>query len=193
MSEADFQQDLIALFDRNIKASYTINHISKLLKKPYAYTHGKIKKLVEQNIIKAVPIGNSLLCSLNIYEDKTLVLLTLNEISKKKEFIIREKINSALVENIKSIKCDFDIYTAVLNLSSNELFFVIKDNKDIPKIKNALVIKKYSCHFSTPDEFRHNLVKSNLLQNHIVIYSCEKYFEIIQSLDKELQYLHSQI
>jgi hypothetical protein len=193
MSEADFQQELIELFDKNIKASYTINQISKLLKKPYAYTHGKIKKLVEQNIIKTTSIGNSLLCVLNINDDRSIVLLTLNEIGKKKEFITQEKINSALVENINSIKCDFDIYTVVLNHSSNELFFVIKDNKDISKIKNALVIKKYSCHFSTLEEFKQTLVKSNLLQNHVVLYSFEKYFEIIQSLDKELQYLHSQI
>jgi hypothetical protein len=193
MAESDFHQGLIELFDKNVKASYTINQISKLLKKPYAYTHAKIKKSADDNVIKIRTIGRSSLCSLNLREDKAVVLLILNEIKKKKQFASFEKANQALIENTDSIRFNFDIYTVVLDKSADKLIFVLRNAQDSEKIKKSLVIKKYPAVFMSLEQFRQSILKSEILQNHIVLCSFEKYFEILQSVEKDLQYLYSPI
>ena len=71
---------IIELYRKNIFASYTIREIMKKINtKSYNWIHNAVKKLKTENILKCEEKGRSILCSINLEEQKTLVYLSLIE------------------------------------------------------------------------------------------------------------------
>ena len=62
----------------------TINHISKLLRKPYATVNKYVHELIKREIIQEQHIGNALFCKLNTTEEVLgwLILLSMQKAQK---------------------------------------------------------------------------------------------------------------
>jgi len=74
------EQEIVNLF-RGLNEQYSINQISSLLNKSYPYIHKKVNFLIEEGVLTKINVGNSHLCSINISNPKTVVLLSISDIN----------------------------------------------------------------------------------------------------------------
>jgi hypothetical protein len=162
----------------------SINQISKKLKKSYPYINSKVNELIEQGIFNKIQVARSYLCSINLKNDQAIVLLTLNEIKKKNKFLIKKK--NFEIEKITKIKNKFKIYT--IFFSDNKLCFVLDYINDKDAILNQFpFIKKYNPRFFDKISFQENILsEKSILENHIILYAFEKYFELIEEIEEKL-------
>lgn len=89
------------------KQALTINQTAKELNETYSFVNRIIKEMINEGLIKKQKIGHSLLCSLNIKNDKTKALMALNEVDKKQEFLEKNKEIKLIAEEIlREVKAD---------------------------------------------------------------------------------------
>ena len=88
------------------KKSFTINQIAILLNESYSFVNRTVTKMITENLILKEKVGHSLLCKLNTKNDKTRVLISLNEVNKKQEFLNKNKelklITDEIISKIKN-------------------------------------------------------------------------------------------
>jgi hypothetical protein len=154
--------DVVRLFCRDLSRQITIRQISKLIKKSYGYTNSLVWKLIESNVLNKVEIGNSLVCSLNLSNEKARTLLVIGSLldmnSKGKEEIVNSlKQNDAL----------FAFYF------SKKLVVVCSDDSR----KNDLRKELGKAEVLSKAEFIVFLKQKNL--DNSLIYGAEKYWEIV--------------
>jgi len=73
------------------KKRLTINQISLELKESYSFVNRTVNKMLADNLLLKEKIGHSFLCSLNIENDKTKILMSLDEVNKKQESLKKNK------------------------------------------------------------------------------------------------------
>jgi len=73
------------IIDACLGKDLTINQISKIIKKSYAFTNKYTHELIHKNILKKKIIGPSILCSLNYNNEETIACLVYNSIKKSSE------------------------------------------------------------------------------------------------------------
>ncbi len=89
------------------KQALTINQVAKELNETYSFVNRVIKEMINEGLIKKQKVGHSLLCSLNIKNDKTKALMGLNEVDRKQEFLEKNKEIKLIAEEILSeVKAD---------------------------------------------------------------------------------------
>lgn len=79
-------QELVKLYMQDLLVEYTIRQISKKLGKSYSYTYEVVQKYLSSKVLKARKKGASTLCSLNLDNDRTKILLFECSIEKKERF-----------------------------------------------------------------------------------------------------------
>lgn len=190
MIENELMQNIISLYDDNIKILYSINQISKKLNKPYPYINKKLKTMISKDIFTKRVIGRSYLCSLNLNNEKTVVLLTLNEINKKRELEKQHGFKfSSIIEHLH----EKDIYTIVA-VKKNHTIYIVSEH---PKFENISTIedefKPFELKLITKKELHKLLTKHKhpLYSDRTVVYGFERYFESITKCDEQLSYLYS--
>ncbi|MFW5990880.1 MAG: hypothetical protein ACOCQX_01495 [Candidatus Nanoarchaeia archaeon] len=178
----DLTQEIIALYDSNLLNVFSINEISKKLGKKYPYVNKKVSSLIGENILKKIVVGRSYLCSLNLENEKTILLLCLNEINKQpshagkvKQFIRRQRLESSI--------------HSVVELQGR-LIFILNELKPRRKIEryfeNSTALDR--------DEFIDMLIENpGLFKNHTVVYGYERFFELITTSADELKRVYSPI
>ncbi|MFH1506364.1 MAG: hypothetical protein ABIE94_05260 [archaeon] len=181
------EQQIIGLYDRDINTAYSINQIAKLLKKRYPYINKKVNQLLKAKILVKATIGHAHLCSLNLENEQTTILLTINEIKKKEIFLKKddwknkaEKICSC-IENtsIKTVLC-----------SNNTVFFVVGNLKDERIIRKKLRLNKMN--FLTNEQFKKILLSDkSILEDHTILYAYEEYYRAIREIRGELRLRYS--
>ncbi|MBN2422329.1 hypothetical protein JXB41_03815 [Candidatus Woesearchaeota archaeon] len=141
-------------------------------------------EFVKQGILKKIAVGRSYLCSLNLKNEKAIVLLALNEINKRNVYLKQE--NNLNIEKIYEIKKRFKIYTILFSL--NKLIFVLDYINDKDAIINQFPsVKKFDPIFFDKTAFHRELISNKtILEKHVIIYAFEKYYEIIQEIEEEL-------
>lgn len=77
---------IINFLGSSIENKFTINEISKTLKEHYSFVHRTINNLAKQLVIIKTKVGKAYLCSLNLENEKTLLLLGLSEIEEREKF-----------------------------------------------------------------------------------------------------------
>ncbi|MDV3244732.1 MAG: nucleotidyltransferase domain-containing protein [Nitrososphaerales archaeon] len=75
---------------RNKKAP-TIHHLSESLQEHYSLVHGAVGRLAAQGVVARERVGRSLLCSLNLSNEKTFALLQLAEIERRDAFLSKSR------------------------------------------------------------------------------------------------------
>ncbi len=82
--------------------SFTINQIAIQLNESYSFVNRTVTKMIAENLILKEKIGHSLLCKLNTGNDKTKVLISLNEVNKKQKFLNKNKELKLITDEILS-------------------------------------------------------------------------------------------
>ncbi|MEM4397307.1 MAG: hypothetical protein QW757_01625 [Candidatus Woesearchaeota archaeon] len=198
MTGNKLEKDIIEIFNRDISSFYTINQISKKLNKAYPYINNKVNSLIKEGILTKIVAGKSYLCTINLDSEKAIALLTLNEAEKKEKEIKNKKIKN-IISEIKEIKNKFSIYTILYYNSFNEkeneketlketIIFVLDYINDKEAIKNSYpILNKFNLIFFEIDSFENYLVKNyHLISKFIVLYSYEKYYEILNEIKNKL-------
>jgi hypothetical protein len=181
MVENKLEQQIIQLYDTNLVNLFSINQISKLLKKKYPYINKKVSELIDREIIKKIVVGRSYLCSLNLENPKTLILLALNEMEKKKPTNTWE-----IIRYVELNKLSLTILTIIE--SNKKLFFVVDDIRDRRPIQRQFtdvdVIDKQGLLDMLSDN-------KELFTNHTIIYGYENFFNLMRIELNELKRQHS--
>ena len=191
MFENQLEQQIISLYDNNLKSLYSINHISKRLKKTYPYINRKVKSMICDRILNRRIIGRSYLCSLNFSNEKTIVLLTLYEINKKRMLEKRYGVDFSKITHLNE---SFRIHLGVVLLDDNCLLIVCDDAREKEGITRKMkCLLKFKSKVVSREEFMKRLISNNgsLFTNHVVVYGYERFFEFIMQADKELSRIYS--
>lgn len=182
MFDKDLALDIIALYDSNLLNLFSINEISKRLGKKYPYVNKKVTSLIEEGILQKITIGRSHLCSLNLENEKTILLLSLNEMNKHAPD--KKKVK----EFIRRYNLGFTVYSVVKY--EDKLVFILNNLRERRKIEN---------HFDNAialdeSEFLDMMAEdSSLFSNHIVLYGYERFFELITNAREELKRVYSPV
>lgn len=79
----------MGLFSNGRNVELTINQISKLLGKSYAFANKYCHQLKNENILIQKVIGSAILCTLNYENEITIGILTLVSLHKKSNYLNR--------------------------------------------------------------------------------------------------------
>ena len=185
---------IVDLLLRNKEKDFTIHEISKTLKQHYSLVHRFIEKLAKDNILVKKKIGKAYICSLNLENEKTHIILTLSEIERKEEFYSKNKeirlILEDLVNSLKEVfraKLDsvvlFGSYAnGTASKDSDIDILILAKNKSSINKKIKELYAKYGREISvimlTPRELEQQKQKEfvkEIIKNHYVLYGSEKF------------------
>ena len=178
-------QEIIALYDSNLKDVFSINQISKKLNKKYPYINKKVTDLLNLKVLKKIEIGRSYLCSLNLDQERTILFLTFNELSKK-ERLYRKRPKIKKIEEMIRSSSEAVISFAVY---AGDRIIVVVENESGKKIFKASQLKsQVKLSFMNKQAFFSALLDNTdgLFTNHTVIYGYERFFEMISGDNERL-------
>lgn len=174
----DFEQEIIALFD-SIKIAYTIHQISTKLKKAYPYVNKKVNEFIEEGIFKKLVVGRSYLCSLNLENEKTIVLLTIHEIRKKEDFLKKEKAYNYFLDSLQKLKQIVPIYSIIMQNDVINIVLNSIEDKNLLK-KHLAEFKDYDFEIYDRKSYQKYLLEHpELLHTRIILTGYERYFELL--------------
>ncbi|HYD03221.1 MAG TPA: hypothetical protein VEC16_02885 [Alphaproteobacteria bacterium] len=180
------EQSIVAVFQDDLSSTFSINQVSKILKKSYPIINKKSNNLLEEGILRKINVGRSYQCSLNMSNEKARILVALNEIDKKNSFIQKNKHLVNVTDEIIQLSKKFNISTVILN--KNNLLFVLDnlgDKKDILEI--TTLTRDYILSFYDLDSFRQKFLSDHDLRKyHFVLYNTDIYANIVASPYDEL-------
>ncbi|MBT3408935.1 hypothetical protein HN415_09750 [Candidatus Woesearchaeota archaeon] len=181
MAKNQLEKDIISLYDSNLVNLFSINQIATKLKKKYPYINKKVTDLINNKILNKIIVGKSYLCSLNFNNPETILLLSLQELKKKKT-ISTENINNFIEKNQLNITIH-----SIIKYNS-KLLFVIENLSDRRKIQREFI----DCLVADKKEFLDLLSEEKkLFTNHTILYGAEKFFELLKIELNELKRLYS--
>jgi len=182
MTENRLEMDIIGLYDDNLVNLFSINQIATKLGKKYPYINKKVTELLNQRILNKTVVGKSYLCSLNMENEKTLLMLCMMELYKKQRVAGLSKILQFVEHN----KLQITIH-CVLRYNG-KLLFVVEDIKDRRKIERQF----RDCAVVSQQEFLDMLdEEEKLYRKHIVLYGAERFYELVRLELDELKRLYS--
>lgn len=206
----DVEQRIIGLYDGNILAEYSINEIArKLGRKGYGFVYNKVMSMVKVGILKKREVGPSALCSLNLSEYGTVLLLCQLEAEKAKRLFSGHKALKGLLDKLveESKQTNTVHFVAVFGSyakgtaeekSDVDLLGVVEDRKKetVSRVANTLSME-YAVELNAvvidKQLFRSMLTSKDVnvvkeaLKHHIVVYGCEKFFEYVREVENELK------
>jgi len=206
----DVERKIVRLYGENILAEYSINEIAKKLgQKGYSFIYGKAMSMVKAGVLKKRVVGTSALCSLNLAEYGTVLLLCQIEAEKAKEMYSKGKalkgiLNKFIEESkqVNTVHCVvvFGSYAkgTAKEKSDVDLLVVVEDRKKetVSRIANTLSMA-YAVELN-PVVLDRKLFQGMLtskdvnvgreaLRYHVVIYGCERFFEYVREVENELK------
>jgi DNA-binding Lrp family transcriptional regulator len=181
----ELEQSIISVFQEDLSRTYSINEISKKLKKAYPYINKKVNYFLNEGILKKITIGKSYLCFLNFESEKARILLSINELNKKESFL-RNHSDLANIENeLKKKYFDnlSETNALIVVFYEGELFFVSNDASHV----YSPFSKKYKIHLVDKQEFQKKLISDEKFQkNKIIIFNISSYLDIIADLSEKM-------
>lgn len=206
----DVEREIVRLYDGNILAEYSINEIAKKLgRKGYSFIYDKVMSMVKAGVLKKRVVGTSALCSLNLSEYGTTLLLCQLEAEKAKELYSKGKalrgILGKLVEESKQTntvhcivifgsyakgtakeKSDVDLLVVVENRKKETVSRVANTLSMAHAVElNAVVLDKKL--FQSMLTSKDANVGKETLRYHVVVYGCERFFEYVREVENELK------
>ena len=179
------------------KPTLTINQIAKELKESYSFVNRIINRMITEELIKKQKIGHSLLCRLNVKNDKTKALMSLNEVNKKQEFLSKNKELKLITDELLKVKADsiaiFGSYAKNTQTreSDIDLFIVTEKKLDITKLSRN-IHAKYGKEISPVILTKNQLEKQKdkpiikeIIKYHVVLTGFENFINLM--LENELR------
>ncbi len=184
------EQDIINIFNKDIALSLSINQIAKRLRKSYPHIHSKVRILIKAGVLHETRIGKNSLCSVNLASESAVCLLGINEARKKEDFLRSNKEIGRIQRIIAILKDQLAISTAFL--SNQRLILVIDRDTDSKIIKEKFAgTKNQQLELFSKDSFQKAMLKETpYFSNVIILYSVEKYFELISQIHDKLKSEH---
>jgi hypothetical protein len=189
------EQDIIGLYAKNIVSSLTINQIAKNLGKKYPYINKKVKFLIKENIFKRTVVGHSHLCSLNLSNDETIYLLILHELRNKKSELSKQRNLRQILEYVKKICQSTSIELAI---RKGKKIFLVTDNEPTKtNLEKGIITKgpaNYRFECITKEDFLTKIIDDRgLLEDHLILYGYERYYEYMQRIEDTLKIRYSKL
>lgn len=179
------EQSIISVFQEDLSSTYSINQVSKILKKSYPLINKKSNFFLQEGILRKIDIGRSYQCFLNMQSDKTRILMTLNEVKKKEQWLLRNKENE-LSQEPQELASMFPI--ELLILYKKTLIFVCNDKFNHELLKqHSLLTSKYTFIFMDSER-----IKSFFLENkdfrkyYVILYNPYRFVELLSELKDKL-------
>lgn len=173
------------------KPNLTINQIAKELKETYSFVNRIVKRMISEDLILKEKIGHSLLCKLNIKNDKTKALVSLNEVNKKQEFLSKNKELKLITDELLKIKADsiaiFGSYAKNTQTreSDIDLFIVTEKKVDIANLSRN-IHAKYGKEISPVILTKNQLEKqknkpiiNEIIKYHIILAGFENFINLM--------------
>ena len=178
----ELEIEIIELFRKDITRLLSINKIAKELGKTYPYIYKKLTGFIDEGIFKKTRIGSSILCSINLQNEEAILLLSINEILKKKELLSNNPEIKEQLNKIKELNKKITVHTAIR--VENKLIIVTENQV----YKKTLEKEFLNCNVLTKQEFKEQAIEDkSIIQDHILLYHKEKYYEIIGEIENELK------
>ncbi len=195
----NIQMTIIKQYERNPEADFTINQIANAIGGTYSHVYKNIGELVEAGVLNRVKKGNTSLCTLNMENDRTRLMLALVSQETRDEYSKNKKLISNLINNlIESLKSKTDLRMAALfgshakgteRKNSDVDLLIISDKEDIVHREISTLEMKYGKNvnpvIATEEMFvkmlkedRQNVAKEVLLDG-IIFFGFEKYWMLV--------------
>jgi len=181
------EQSIISVFQENLSSTYSINQISKILKKSYPLVNKKSNFFLQEGILKKIDIGRSYQCFLNMHNDKTKVLMAMNEINKKELFARKNHYFDTVMTEVSQLAKKFHIDTVLLYKKT--LIFVTSDTDKKDEIMEmSILTRDYTLAFFNKKGFQERFVEDVDLQKyHLILYNTDICLNLITGVaDKML-------
>ncbi|MBI2145316.1 nucleotidyltransferase domain-containing protein [Candidatus Woesearchaeota archaeon] len=206
----ELERQIVGLYDENILAEYSINEIARRLgRKGYSFIYNKVMSMVADGVLNKRVVGTSSLCSLNLSEYNTILLLCQREAAKAKELFSHNKTLKGILDKLldESKQSNTLHFVAVFGSyakgtarekSDVDLLVVVEDRKreTVSRVANTLSMahavelnavvmdKKLFQSMLTSKDVN---VGKEALRYHVVIYGCEKFFEYVREVENDLK------
>lgn len=190
MTENALTQKIVGLYDSNLMNIFSINSIAKNLGKTYPYINKKVSGLIMEGIISKAGFGRAYLCSLNMDNQKTWLLLSYNELDKKEAIRKKNPIINQIDEFVLSLKHKVNINFVVVYRKGNRekaysnVLFAVGD-----PVSKSIVLESFSKMGIKGDiivelisEFPNVVLEKDfqLFGDHVILYGMESFFEMIK-------------
>jgi len=189
------EQEIMGLYNGEISAMYSINQIAALLNKKYPYINKKVTSLINQEIFKMTIVGRSHLCSLNLKNEETIIILILNEIKRKKAELRKNKSLYKLIDYIE--KLSRTAFISVALKKDNTLILVSENTDKFDSIRKGIpkqIFNECKIELLVKDDFLKLLLKDkSFYQSRIILYGFEKYYEYVRAVEDELKLKYSKL
>lgn len=200
---------IVALFSTELDREFTIHQIKKELKRSYHLIYDNTTELITENILDKKIRGHSIVCSLNLKNEKTKGMLILNSMDEKGGFLDKKAVLKSLFEElVKNITNKIEVLFIVLfgsyakgteTKSSDIDLLIICEKKD----KNNLIQREIGA-LETMYDFKINQIVVNskifknmiinkaelnvgkeALDNHVILYGAEIFWKIVLDAKNE--------
>jgi len=180
------EQSIISVFQDDLSSTFSINQVSKILKKSYPLINKKSNFFFQEGVLKKIEIGRSYQCFLNMSSEKTRVLMAMNELNRKESFIQKNHSMDTVVDEVCQLSKKFDIQTAVLYKKA--IIFVMEDTKKKQDIMElSTLTKDYTLLFFDKKSFQEYFIENKDIQRyHMILYNVDICLNFITEIADKL-------
>ena len=164
------EQEILSAYGENPNGIYSINEISRRIGKAYPNVHKTVQTLVHKGILKRHPMGRSHLCSVNLEDNRAILLLALNHAHKQET--LPEHIKQQLIQ-LAPHKQQID---AIIYHEPQETLLVITEHE----LEHPTITTKQLHQQLLEDE--------TLYTQHTIITGYEYFFALLTSPDITRRY-----
>jgi hypothetical protein len=176
--------EIIGCFDKNITSVFSINQIASLLKRKYPYINRKVSMLLDEGILTKRVFGSAYMCSLNLENERTVLLLSQREIERKNALLREQKNLREILTRISGMKKKVTLHSVLL--SKGNLVCVVEDEQCASQVKALLKGTQDSILVLDKKNFQEKLLSTNIAFDHTILYGYEKYYEMLGEMQNEL-------
>lgn len=167
------EQSIISVFQDDLSSTFSINQVSKILNKSYPLINRKSNFFLQEGILKKIDIGRSYQCFLNMHNDKTKVLMAVNEINKKESFIQKNKGFDSVMDELLQLTKKFNIDT-ILFYKKTILFVTSQIESKDEIMSLTMLTRDYNILFFDKSSFQQRFMNDKDLQKyHLVLYNVD--------------------
>jgi len=189
------EQSIISVFQNDLTNTFSINEIAKHLNKSYPIINHKSNFFLNEGILKKIDIGRSYQCYLNLENDKTKILMSINEIINRELFLNKQKNFHLILDQINKLSNDSLLQENVLTaiLVNEEIIFILK-NIDATlydslylKLSSSMALGKYTLKIYRMSMFQ-DILLADIKQyyDHIILFNIVGYLNILSDIGDKM-------
>jgi hypothetical protein len=179
------EQSIISVFQEDLSSTFSINKVSKALNKSYPIINKKSNFFLKEGVLKKMDIGRSYQCFLNMQNDKTRVLMALNEINTKEALLQKNKDMEIVIDEITQLSKKFQIDTVLLYKKT--LICIMQDvSRKNEILEQSTLTRDYTLLFFTRKSFQERFLEDKDLQKyHVLLHNVDIYLNILSEVSEK--------